>query len=238
MSTQAFHECEIKYKINSEQELAILRAEIEAKEFKLTDKRRETDFVPDVKGFVCKENGFMIRFRNIISDSRKDILITMKVKGKATGFQEYFEYEYSLSNFKQDVFDSINEKLMSVTGFKIPAEINKTTDFMEIIRIMRASEFTEHRIILEKDREEYKKTGSTISIDLLPEGIGYFMEIETQTPEELMELVESFKLNKDLLITDNYGSVLKNHKRGSPEILMRTGLFDKNYKDYGIEIQN
>jgi len=230
-----FHECEVKYKVGSDDELKGIRRKILQKGFVFDSIRTEIDFTPDVPGFVCKENGFMIRFRRIVDETSSDIIVTMKVKGGAEDFQEYFEYEYALSNYKPAVFNEINRKLRKITGITLPEEVNTTSDFKELVRLLRISGFSEHRLLLEKVREEYKREDFTIEIDLLPEGIGYYVEIEAGSPERLTSLIEELGLPESDLTTSNYGGILKEYKKDYPEVLKRTGLFNKNYEEYGIQ---
>lgn len=230
-----FHECEVKYKVGSDGELKGIRRMLLQKGFVFGSIRTEIDFTPDVPGFVCKENGFMIRFRRIVGETSSDIIVTMKVKGSAKNFQEYFEYEYALSSYKPEVFKEINRKLRKITGITLPKEINTTNDFKELVRLLRTSGFSEHRLLLEKVREEYKREDFTIEIDLLPEGIGYYIEIEAGSPERLATLVAELGLPEKDLSTSNYGGILKDYKKDYPEILKRTGLFSKNYEEYGIQ---
>jgi adenylate cyclase class IV len=177
----------------------------------------------------------MIRFRKIVGEELSDIVVTMKIKGDAKGFQEYFEYEYTLSNYKPEIFKKINKKLREITGTTLPGEVNITYDFKKLVRLLRSSGFSEHRLLLEKMREEYKRGDVTIEIDLLPEGIGHYIEIEAGTPERLLSYITELDLPKKNLTTSNYGGILKEYKKDCPEILMRTGLFNKNYAEYGIQ---
>jgi adenylate cyclase class IV len=222
-----FHECEIKYKIEDEVELNGIIELVEQKGFEFVSKNKETDFLPDVEGFLCRKNGILLRFRKIEGKDKSDILVTVKVKGNAKQFQEYHELEYSFQNYNDDIFQKINELTYGITGVKLPQKIHSTDDFNDLVNLVKNTGFTKHRIWLEKIRKKYTRGNEIVTIDLLPEGIGYYLELETDSESKLNKLIKEFELDSDLLETMDYGDILKKHKEGCTEKEQRTGLFDQ-----------
>ncbi len=221
-----YRECEIKYKIKDEAEKADLKNKIEALGFGFISRNMETDFVPDVEGFLCRKKGILIRFRRVEKeDGECDTLVTMKIKGEAKTFQEYFELEYAYSAVDREVFEKINERLRQATGIMLPESIHQVTSFGELVKKVKEAGFSEHRILLQKKRETYTNAAKKITFDFLPEGIGWYMEIETSDPEELSTLGKAIGLVHTQVEVQDYGEILKAHKKGLPDEEMRTGLF-------------
>lgn len=221
-----YRECELKFKIKDEEEKALLEQKAQALGFLRESWGVETDFVPDVKEFLCRKSGLLIRFRHLeMENEETDVLITMKIKGEAKAFQEYFELEYKRSAWDLGIFEKINERLRQVTGIDLPVSIREGGSFKELVKKVKDAGFSEHRILLQKKRETYVDVAKKITFDFLPEGIGWYMEIETGNPEDLSALRESMGLTQAQAEVRDYGDILKAHKKGHPDQEMRTGLF-------------
>jgi hypothetical protein len=222
-----FHECEIKYKIDGKNELERIVKLLEQKKFTYVSLNKETDFVPDVEGFLCRKNSTLLRFREIKGKHLHDILVTMKVKGSSQSFQEFYELEYSFQKYDNEIFQKISKYIHEITGIKIPQAIHSLTSFNDLVELIRNIGFNEHRIWLEKLRRKYNRRNEVVTIDLLPEGIGYYLEVETDSELKLNNLIKEFNLETDLLETMDYGDILKKHKKGQEEKEQRTGLFNQ-----------
>lgn len=221
-----YRECELKFKIENEDEKKKLQKRAETLGFSCVGRGMETDFSPDVDGFLCRKNGVLMRFRSLnMEDGKKDVLVTMKIKGTAQAFQEYFEMEYLFSAINQETAKKINERLQQVAGRTLPESIHEAKTFEELLEMVKAAGFSEHRILLQKKRETYARENEKITFDFLPEGIGWYMELETNTPEKLKALVSAMELDMARAEAKNYGSILKEHKKHLSEKEMRTGLF-------------
>src|SRR6185312_11145556 len=119
-----FHECEIKYRLATPNDRQRLEKQAKLLGFTCKGTQIETDFLPDTEDFLCRQNNLLLRFRRIFSNDRSDILLTLKVKGRSTVFQENFELEYKFSRINLRVFDQINSILMQATDKTIPVSIH------------------------------------------------------------------------------------------------------------------
>lgn len=221
-----YRECELKFKIENEDEKRKLQKQAETLGFSCVGRGMETDFTPDVEGFLCRKNGVLIRFRQLDGeDGKREILVTMKIKGPAQTFQEYFEMEYLFSSVDREIVKKINERLQQVAGRMLPESLHETGSFEELVKRVKAAGFSEHRMLLQKKRETYAKGSQKITFDFLPEGIGWYAEIEVTDPGQLSFLVNAMGLGQAQAEKENYGAILKAHKKGLPDQEARTGLF-------------
>ena len=218
-------ECEIKYPITSISEELNLIEKIQKLGFIFKSSNLESDYVPDVNGFLCRKNGIMLRFR-VLEGSDNDVLLTLKIKGKEEGFQDNYEIETLFSDFDENNFNKINEVLYNVTDYKLPVEIVNLRKISEIRKYLRNSSFLQHRMFIQKKRKEYILENKKITIDEFPGEIGKFLEIETNTPEELFRISESLELNRDKIETRNYGEIIKENQKDLPENKRRICIFE------------
>ena len=218
-------ECEIKYPITSISEELNLIEKIQKLGFIFKSSNLESDYVPDVNGFLCRKNGIMLRFR-VLEGSDNDVLLTLKIKGKEEGFQDNYEIETLFSDFDENNFNKINEVLYNVTDYKLPVEIVNLRKISEIRKYLRNSSFLQHRMFIQKKRKEYILENKKITIDEFPGEIGKFLEIETNTPEELFRISESLELNRDKIETRNYGEIIKEKQKDLPENKRRICIFE------------
>lgn len=98
-------ECELKYPINTDEE-EILLQKLKDLGFEFQSENLESDYTPDVQGFLCRENGLMLRFRVLEGDTN-DVLVTLKIKQNGKIFQDNYEIEYSFKNFDIEQFNLI-----------------------------------------------------------------------------------------------------------------------------------
>ena len=220
-------ECELKYKVQDTVEKIRLIEKLKSLGFKFNSNNLESDYTPDVEGFLCRENGMMLRFR-VIEGTQNDVLITLKIKGKGKEFQDNYEIETLLSDFDINKFNAINNKLSEKAHQTIPFGITSLKTIKDIREYLAQNVFSQHRMFSQKRRMEYmKEEGPKITIDEFPRGIGTFLEIETETPEELFETVQILGLNQKNFEKRNYGEIIKEKQKGLPEEERRTCIFDE-----------
>ncbi|MDX9892832.1 MAG: CYTH domain-containing protein [Patescibacteria group bacterium] len=222
-------ECEVKYQITDKTEKKLLLAKVKALDFKFKTKQLEADFVPDTPGFLCRQNGLLLRFREIKSKNN-DILITLKIKNKngAQGVKDNFELQYFLSQPDLLIFKKINTILKKYTKQSLPPDINLLKDFKKLRQALPHYGFDQYRTFIEKKREIYSNSqGEEITFDQFPEQIGNYLEIETKSPAALKKLIASLGLGAKRLITTDYGDIVKAKKSGLPEFESRTCVFKK-----------
>ena len=220
-------ECELKYRIQDEVEKIRLIEKLKNLGFKFNSNNLESDYTPDVDGFLCRENGMMLRFR-VIEGTKNDVLITFKIKRKEEKFQDNYEIETLISNFDINKFNIINNKLYTKTQQTIPISVIELKTIKDIRKCLAENGFTEHRMFSQKKRMEYiSEKGEKITIDEFPKGIGTFLEIETETPEELLETAKMLGLDQENLEKRNYGEIIKEKQKELPEEERRTCIFDE-----------
>lgn len=226
MTTPFFHECEAKYKIASQAVRDQMEQRVRACGFTLHDKLFESDIIPDTADFRCREQKLVLRFRRVTSANGTDVLVTLKVRGAATAFQEHFELEYYLSKPDTAIFHEINTVLQERIGLSLPAEVNSYAPAQYDALIARIKQILPaHRIQLEKLRYVYARKDCKALLDTLPEGIGDYLELEAPSPDKLQALVVELGLQQKAAEVLDYGQILVHHKAGQPEQAMRTGQF-------------
>lgn len=218
-------ECEVKYKLQSLLEEIKFIEKMENLGFEFNSNNLESDYTPDVKGFLCKKNGIMLRFR-VLEGTDNDVLLTLKIKGMGNEFQDNYEIETLFSNFDETKFHQINEKLYNATKCKLSPDVKELKDIDSIIKYLKENSFTEHRMFTQKKRKEYiDGNRRKITIDEFPRNIGKYLEIETESPEELFKVVQSLGLKKEQVETKNYGEIIKEKQNTLPEEQRRTCIF-------------
>lgn len=228
MSVDFFHECEVKYRVQDADERHAWEELVERRGFTRKDRHLETDFVPDTSDFRCRQAGLLVRFRRVLVErtADNDIILTMKVKGTADEFQEYFELEYPFSNVNESAYTRVNSLLQQTAGVTLPRTIHAydPAHFEQLLAVVRVV-LPAHRILLEKKRTTYVRDDCHVLFDMLPEGIGEYVEVEASSPQKLRLLMRELSLPDDRIEPLDYGAILMRHKSGLPEHEARTGLF-------------
>lgn len=228
--TVGTRECEIKYALHNATEKDRFKDYLEKHGFVAEEVRLETDYIPDTPDFLCRKNNLLLRFRNIKKLKNNDILITLKIgKTNIQGFQDAYEIQYYFSDINKELFDKINERLRSATGISLPIQVHKYKSIEALRNYLFDIGFPSLRTYIEKKRTEYSKRDIHVTFDLFPEKIGNYLEIETQTPEELKRMIEVLKLNPNRLELRDYGDIVKAKKEGLPEEEKRTAVFKEKH---------
>jgi adenylate cyclase class IV len=232
MKSKFFHECEVKYRLDTPAKRKAMERLVRGHGFALENRQLQTDFLPDTADFLCRQHKILLRFRRIISPSASDILLTLKLKGDATTFQEHFELEYLFSKVDKGVLGDINKILKKATGKVLPASMHThdAKHFQELAMQIKTI-FPAHRILLDKKRTTYTKGDCHTLFDTLPEGIGDYLEVEAPSPKKLASLVSELNLDSESIESLDYGEILKRHKQGQPDQEARTGLFSEQERN-------
>lgn len=219
-------ECEVKVPITEEKESKRIIKILLANGFKSAGEQLETDFVPDTKDFLCRKNKLILRFRKIKKANKVDILLTLKI-GKTTdgGFQDARELQYYFSNIQSQVFKSINVILKKSTDLKLPYKVHNFNDLSALRLFLANYGFPSLRTLVEKKRTTYCKDDRSVTFDVFPQKIGKYLEIETQTPEDLNNMIGLLKIKKNQIELRDYGDIVKSKKIGLSEDEQRTTLF-------------
>jgi len=231
-------ECEIKMELMSDEEAQAVQERALSLGFREEDRRTELDFVPDTEGYGCRQAGLLLRFREIRRPRvTPEILLTLKIKNTATeGIQDNEELEMYLGRDQsgQPMFDTIRALLRERVGLELPITIASVRDFQTAYQIaVQELRMTERRALIEKHRQTLVRNGSVISLDYFPEGVGLFVELETQTPEALRDLINELYLAAGRLEQRTYGQLVEAKKAGQTESERRTCLFPETRERLG-----
>lgn len=228
-------ECELKYKIEEKKDLRLLLKNLEDAGFKFVEKRREKDFVPDCKNFPCRKSSLLLRFRQINTATKQDILLTLKEKVYRGEYKIDNEIEFLFSKINYEYFEKINETLKKNTGYLLPESIFSERDLDVLQKRLQGIGWTEIRALNEKVRMYFTNDLVDITLDEFPEPIGLFCELEAETPKRITEMAKKLSLPKKNLVTQDYGEIILNKKEGSEKdrrtLILR---WDKPEKKYTI----
>lgn len=221
-SKMYFHECEIKYRLYDEEEKNIQL--LLQNGFELKEDILETDYSPDVEGFLCKKNHLMFRIR-LITGSRDDCLVTLKINQKNEHFQDNYEIEYYDSGFDKDKFNEINRVLERNVGITIPEAISSERNINDIILMLKNVGFVKNRMLSQKKRRVFSNGDIKVSFDTFPRNIGKYMEIEASSAESLHEFVTKMKFDSAKIEPLNYGSLIQKKQSQLNELEKRICIF-------------
>lgn len=161
-----------------------------------------------------------------IQDPKKWRRKILKFKGKL--ISKKFEYDISLdkpNHYMKKKGEILRVKRIGndvIVGYKnrkkqksyrLEEEIElKCSDLEKIVSIFKKLGYTYIRSEIEKVRETYIIPKGKITIDKLPQ-IGYFLEIESQTKNDLLLLIKKFGVNRKNIMTERYGKIIKRYLR-------------------------
>ena len=218
-----FHECEIKYRISETDKNSIIE-ELASKGFILEKDVVETDYTPDVEGFLCRNNNLMLRIR-LISGTQNDCLVTLKIKQQNDDFQDNLEIEYYNSEFNKNKYEEMNRLIAEKTQHKIPINISCQKDIDSIVSTMNEAGFTQNRMLSQKKRTIYSDGIINVSFDLFPNEIGQYMEIEAGSPESLDNFIAEMNFDSSKIEPLNYGKLIQKKQKLLTEKDRRICLF-------------
>lgn len=218
-----FHECEIKFKLDEMDETEIYDSLIK-NGFSLKEDIMETDYTPDVEGFLCKNNNIVLRIR-LITGTQNDCLITLKINKKNEAFQDNLELEFLGSDICQEKLIEMNRILEQITQHTIPEQISTVRDINEIIELMKMAGFVEKRMLSQKKRKTLTNGEINVSFDTFPKNIGKYMEVEATSPIKLENFIDQMKYDRSKIETLNYGKLIQKKQSDLDEKERRICLF-------------
>lgn len=226
IDTLAKRECELKFELDNELKKNETIELMKEMGFKFISENIETDYTPDIEGFVCKKNGIILRFRSIDGKEHRN-LITLKVKKENLDFQDNYEIEFYFDEFNEEKFNFINDILYKYTKIRLPKEIFKQNDIMKISSELSDIGLNKRRTFIQKRRTEYILNKIKITIDELPRNIGTFLEIETDNKDDLDKTVNWLNLDINKAINKKYGKIIKEKQSFLPEDERGVCFFEK-----------
>lgn len=210
MNNGLVRECELKYKIQNTNIGHTLLDDILNNEFIFLGNCIQTDFILETRKHLCRKNNLLFRIRQEVDPISKNIflLITLKIKGMSKDFQDNYEIEYRPmdSVIDQNLFLVINE-LESKTKIKLSPDYLFGCSFEKILSYLFKSGFSEYGV-LQKKRRYYKKNNVLITIDVFPDIIGTFLEIEASNENDLYKTVDLLNLRRKEMERRNYGKII------------------------------
>lgn len=201
------HECEVKYVISELDEINILSL-LGENGFFFVNEYLETDYCPDTEDSLLKRAGLVLRFR-YTEGTYSDILLTLKMKGEDTRFQDNFEVEFWFKEKDTEKLKLINSILHKHVEQQLPKEILYQTSIDEVRNILYNIGFEYCRMWSQKKRKIYSNGNITLSFDLLPKDFGRYLEIETNNPSDLFGFIKNLNYPLKKIEKRNYGKLIQ-----------------------------
>lgn len=209
MSEKIYRECELKYKITNEEELNKIIKVLTDNQYLISNYFIETDLIFDTDDKKCSKNKLLLRVRNKSNDTGYiDVVFTIKIKGYSDIIQDNYEFETSIKSINSENIKSIISIIKKFTQINIDKEIFFEKKLFRIITYLKNIGFTSINII-QKKREEYYNEKSKVTIDVFPNHIGTYLEIEESSEIKLMNTVYLLKLKHENMEKRNYGEIIK-----------------------------
>ena len=208
---KAFHECELKLKINdSEMENKIV-SKIEYEGYVKSEQSIETDYIMETERMDFDKQLF--RVRSYLSEEKEDLIFTIKIKGGAGTFQDNMEYEICASRCEMGDAKTMKNLIKELTGIAVSERVFSERNVIEVLEILRKAGFYIKRVI-QKKRNEYVCEKAKIMFDVFPEPVGTYLEIEAGSEEDLKNEVKRIGVENLSLEKRNYGQIIREATNG------------------------
>ena len=208
---KAFHECELKLKIDdSEMENKIV-SKIEYEGYVKSEQSIETDYIMETERRDFDKQLF--RVRSYLSEEKEDLIFTIKIKGGAGTFQDNMEYEICASQCEMGDAKTMKNLIKELTGIAVSERVFFERNVIEVLEILRKAGFYIKRVI-QKKRNEYVGEKAKIMFDVFPEPVGTYLEIEAGSEEALKNEVKRIGVENLSLEKRNYGQIIRESTNG------------------------
>lgn len=208
---KAFHECELKLKIDdSEMENKIV-SKIEYEGYVKSEQSIETDYIMETERRDFDKQLF--RVRSYLSEEKEDLIFTIKIKGGAGTFQDNMEYEICVSQCEMGDAKTMKNLIKELTGIAVSERVFFERNVIEVLEILRKAGFYIKRVI-QKKRNEYVGEKAKIMFDVFPEPVGTYLEIEAGSEEALKNEVKRIGVENLSLEKRNYGQIIREATNG------------------------
>lgn len=211
-------ECEIKVPLTSssvaiENLFALVQHGAE-----IRSARDELDVVLDTQNFAMRNAGLLFRYRRIIIDSKPATLITLKVspsiKDQRSWYQEHLEIEFLASDKRlaKQKSDDIRKIIFERTGLKVPDLSSPGTLSDWWSRLTDSIGTPSIRSLVQKRRIVFAGCLNNqrweACLDLFPDPVGPFLELETESPELLKKLLVELNIDQHDIDARTYGQIV------------------------------
>lgn len=202
-----------------------IKAALKKHGFAAHEPRIESDYLPDTKGFMCRKAGILLRLRHIETRHNAYDLLTVKIRKEHREYLDFQEIETDLASPDSDTFLQINKLLKTTCNLTLSTQLTYADGLNEIVACVKKDGFTETRILLDKFRREYTRDSINITLDFFPENLGYYLEIEAYSPQDIVSIRTELNLEAKQNIVKDYGDLLKEHKKRYPDAERRRSVF-------------
>lgn len=213
-----FHECELKLKICDEIEKNKIVESLRKMGYSNGGSRLEKDFILDNEEGSLKKRKILFRIREINEDTNnKKILFTLKIKGTANNFQDNIEIETFAGKRDDETIDKILEYIEKIIDIRISSSIFDMNEISDILKELKIIGIFPYNVV-EKKRIEYIGQKSKASLDVFPDPIGTYLEIEAGSEENLFNSIEQLGLEKKRFDKRNYGRIIAEATNGATQV--------------------
>lgn len=210
---ESINECEVKFPLT----LAI-KKRIETFIAKKVIQYRgdivlEDDLVVDTNMHDLKKLGILLRFR--MFNKSEPTLLTIKFKKERGLIKQDIELQKTVLEENKSFLSLVNDFLQALNLSKINFEniINaKNSD--DVARYFEHMIYSRVRMRIQKKRQIFRlKENETICMDELPKDIGKFVEIESDSLENVQRIIRTIGLDTRSVIKEDYGEIVKTYNK-------------------------
>lgn len=213
---KAFHECELKLKIDSFELKDIIMERMKNNGYIRQSQSTETDYILDTERKDFDKQLF--RVRKYSNEQFEDLIFTIKIKGEAKTFQDNMEYEICASKCRNVDAKNMKELVRKLTGISIPEKLFFENNAIEALDILKKFGFYIKRV-MQKKRDEYVGENAKIMFDMFPKPVGTYLEIEAGNQNILETEVKRIGVEKLPLETRNYGQIIREITNGRSRLV-------------------
>lgn len=173
----------------------------------------EDDLVIDTEAYDLKKRGILFRFR--MFKKGRPVLFTIKFKKERGLIKHDIELQKTITENNMTFFNLVNDFLkafnMSKINFKNLITV-KNSD--EIAKYFKHTIYRRVRMRIQKKRQVFRiKENETICLDVLPKDIGKFIEIESDSLENVKRIMRLIGLDQRLIIKEDYGEIVMSYNK-------------------------
>lgn len=211
-------EIEKKYKINDRSQFENLRKTAISAGLRPVWHAIQRDWVPDFANSEMKNNGVLLRIRNIklINGIGPQWMVTLKKKSVKSGVHHNLELE--ADSTCPEKIRLIEDELKNLLTKRIELKklLEADSEYIQSIGL------TLNRMLLEKNREEFvsEENHVSLSFDILPEPLGLYIELESDNEKSLSIWEKKLNINNLTVVEMDYGELVKNLDGGNRRILI------------------
>ncbi len=205
---ESMNECEAKFPLTIDIKNKVKEYIAKANILYQSDLILEDDLVIDTDMHDLKKLGILLRFR--MFNKGQPPLLTIKFKKERGLIKQDIELQKIVLEKNQIFLNLVNDFLKTLNLSKINFEnIIHAKNSDEIVKYFKHTIYKKVRMRIQKKRQIFRiKENETICLDELPKDIGKFIEIESDSLENVERMISLIGLDKNLIIKDDYGELV------------------------------